>query len=109
MNLNIQGHHVDLTDALRSYVSGKIERLERHMDSLLDVNVILAVDKDRHKAEAVLHVSGAKLFAESEQENMYAAIDNLVDKLDRQVCKLNAKRHDHHYNEAHKTGLSLQQ
>ncbi len=108
MNLNIQGHHVDLTDSLRNYVSGKIERLERHMDGLLEINVILAVEKLRHKAEATLHVSGANLFAESVEDDMYAAIDGLVDKLDRQVCKLNAKRHDHHYNEAHKTGLSLQ-
>lgn len=108
MNLNIQGHHVDLTDALRGFVSGKMEKLSRHMDDLIDANVILSVDKLRHKAEATLHVSGATLFAEATKDDMYAAIDGLIDKLDRQVCKFNGKRHDHHSNEAHKTGLSLQ-
>ena len=108
MNLNIQGHHVDLTDSLRSYVSAKLEKLSRHMDGLIDVNVILSVEKLRHKAEATLHASGTTMFAESVQEDMYAAIDSLIDKLDRQVCKHNEKRHDHHSNEAHKTGLSLQ-
>lgn len=109
MNLNIQGHHVDLSDALRSFVSSKLEKLSRHMDDLIDVNVILTVDNNiRHKAEATLHVSGATMFAEATKDDMYAAIDGLVDKLDRQVCKFNAKRHDHHSEEAHKTGLSLQ-
>ncbi len=102
MNLNIQGHHVDLTDSLRNYVSGKIERLERHMDGLLEINVILAVEKLRHKAEATLHVSGANLFAESVEDDMYAAIDGLVDKLDRQVRKHKEKRVDHHAREADK-------
>lgn len=109
MNLNIQGHHVDLSDALRSHLSEKIEKLSRHMDGLINLDVILTVDnKINHKAEANLQVSGATLHAESTRDDMYAAIDGMVDKLDKQVCKFNAKRHDHHANEAHKTGLSMQ-
>lgn len=108
MNLNIQGHHVDLTDSLKDFVSGKIERLSRHMDDLIDVNVILSVNKLEHKAEARIHVSGADMFAENVEQDMYAAIDGLVDKLDRQIHKHNGKRHDHHAQEAHKSSLSLQ-
>ncbi len=108
MNLNIQGHHVDLTDALRDFISGKIERLSRHSDDLIEVNVILEVDKHQHKAEATVQVSGATLFAENTKQDMYAAIDGLVDKLDRQINKHNGKRHDHHAEQAHKSGLSLQ-
>ncbi len=109
MNLNIQGHHIDLTDALRDFISGKIERLSRHMDDLIDVNVILSVNKHEHKAEARIHVRGADMFAEDiKQDDMYAAIDGMIDKLDRQINKYNGKRHDHHAQEAHKSGLSLQ-
>ncbi len=109
MNLNIQGHHIDITDALRNFISGKIERLSRHMDDLIDVNVILSVNKHEHKAEARIHVSGADMFAECIEQDMYVAIDGLIDKLDRQINKHNGKRHDHHQQEAHKSGLSLQQ
>ena len=109
MNLNIQGHHVDLTDALRSHISDKLEKISRHMDDLINMDVILTVDNSiRHKAEANLHVSGATFHAESTKDDMYTAIDGMVDKLDKQVCKFNAKRHDHHANEAHKIGLSMQ-
>lgn len=108
MNLSIQGHHLEVTDSLRSFISGKIERLSRHMDDLIDVDVILSVSKLEHKAEAKLHVSGANMFAESTKQDMYAAIDGLVDKLDRQITKHNGKRHDHRAHEAHKSGLSLQ-
>ena len=108
MNLNIQGHHVELTDALRNFISGKIERLSRHMDDLIDIDIILSVSKHEHKAEGRIHVSGADMFAEDTKMDMYAAIDGLVDKLDRQINKHNGKRHDHHAQEAHKSGLSLQ-
>lgn len=108
MNVNIQGHHVELTDALRDFISGKIERLSRHMDDLIDIDVILSVNKHEHKAEARIHVSGADMFAENIEQDMYVAIDGLVDKLDRQINKHNGKRHDHHAHEAHKSSLSLQ-
>ncbi len=87
MQISVTGHHLDVTEALRSYVETKFERLERHFDHVTDVHVILGVEKINKKAEATVQVSGAKLFAEDHQEDMYAAIDGLVDKLDRQVVK----------------------
>ena len=98
MNLSISGHHMDLTPALRSFVTTKMQKLERHFDHLIDSNVVLSVEKLRHKAEATLHVSGATLFAEATEEDMYAAIDGLIDKLDRQICRYNDKQKDHHAN-----------
>jgi putative sigma-54 modulation protein len=85
--MNLTGHHVDITDALRQYVTTKFERLERHFDSVTNVHVVLSVEKLQQKAEAKMHVSGADVFADSIHEDMYAAIDALVDKLDRQVKK----------------------
>lgn len=96
MQINITGHHVDITDPLRDYVTSKFDRLERHFDHVTDVHVILGVEKLRHKAEATMHVSGGKLFADSTEEDMYAAIDGLVDKLDRQLKKHKEKVTDHH-------------
>jgi len=87
MQINLTGHHLDLTDALRTYVNDKFVRLERHFDHINNVHVILEVDKVRQIAEAKLNVNGGELFATSEDEVMYAAIDSLVDKLDRQVIK----------------------
>jgi len=87
MQLSVSGHHVDLTDALRNYVTDKFERLERHDDHITNVHVVLTIEKVVHKAEATLHTSGAELFADAAAENMYAAIDALIDKLDRQIVK----------------------
>jgi len=95
MQVNLSGHHVEITDSLRSHVNGKIDRLRRHFDHALDVQVVLTVEKLRHKAEGTLHVSGISLHAYDEQEDMYAAIDGLVDKLDRQGKKHKEKRKDH--------------
>ncbi|MCG6898553.1 MAG: ribosome-associated translation inhibitor RaiA [Gammaproteobacteria bacterium] len=99
MKINLTGHHVELTDPLRAYVNNKMERLERHFDHVTDTHVVLSVEKLRHKAEATMHVSGGSIFADAEQENMYAAIDSLVDKLDRQVKKHKEKMTDHHRSE----------
>lgn len=87
MQINISGHHVELTEALRDYVTNKLSKLERHFDNITTTQVTLTVEKLRQKAEATVHVSGADLFAQSEHEDMYAAIDALTDKLDRQVIK----------------------
>jgi putative sigma-54 modulation protein len=101
MNLNISGHHLDLTPALRGYVTDKLKRVERHFDHLIDAAVILSVDsKLQHKAEATLHARGANLHAENVQGDMYAAIDGLMDKLDQQTRKLKEKVRDHHAREA---------
>jgi putative sigma-54 modulation protein len=102
MNLNIAGHHLPLTPALRTYVSEKINRLERHFGHLIGANVILSVEKTRHKAEATIHTRGANLHAEAIDDDMYAAIDSLADKLDSQTRKLKEKARDHHAKEVHK-------
>lgn len=95
MQIDITGHHIEVTDSLRDYVNSKFEKLERHFDNVVDVHVILTVEKLTHKAEATLVVSGARLFADATNEDMYAAIDALTDKLDRQVVKHKEKRADH--------------
>jgi putative sigma-54 modulation protein len=95
MQINITGHHIDITDALRSYVSEKLEKLERHFDHVTNVHVILTVEKQSQKAEANVHVSGADLFAQHDSEDMYASIDGLVDKLDRQIVKYKEKIGSH--------------
>lgn len=95
MQVNVTGHHLDITDALRNYVDTKFERLERHFDHVTDVHVILGVEKINKKAEATVQLNGAKLFAEDVQEDMYAAIDGLIDKLDRQVKKHKEKITNH--------------
>lgn len=87
MQLTISGHHLDVTDALNEYVTNKISRLERHHDRITSTAVILSVDKLEQKAEATVHVSGAEFFADATHEDLYAAIDALVDKLDRQLIK----------------------
>lgn len=96
MQINLTGHHVDVTSSLRDYVTGKMDRLERHFDHVTDVHVILSVEKLRHKAEATIHISGGNLFADATEEDMYAAVDALVDKLDRQIKKHKEKLTNHH-------------
>ncbi len=99
MQINLTGHHLEVTPPLRDYVTNKMERLERHFDHVTDIHVILSVEKLRHRAEATLRLSGGNVFADATQEDMYAAIDSLVDKLDRQVKKHKEKMTDHHRNE----------
>jgi len=102
MQINITGHHVDITAALHAYVEEKFERLERHFDNITNAHVILEIEKDRQKAEATIHVSKGQVYADAEDENMYAAIDSLADKLDRQIKKHKEKLKDHHRGEGRK-------
>jgi putative sigma-54 modulation protein len=95
MQLNISGHHLDITDAIRDYVVNKLSRLERHNDRITSTNVILSVDKLIQKAEATVHVSGGEIFADAEHDDLYAAIDSLTDKLDRQLIKHKEKHRGH--------------
>lgn len=95
MHVIITGHHLEITDSLRAHVDAKFEKLARHFDNVTDVHVILTVEKLVHKAEATLQISGAKLFAEDHGEDMYVAIDNMVDKLDRQITKHKEKNWGH--------------
>jgi len=87
MNLHLTGHHVDITPALRDYVSIKLQRIRQHFDHVIDVNVILRVEKLHQKIEASVHVRGRDIHCESTDPDMYAAIDGLVDKLDRTIIK----------------------
>ena len=103
MQLNLTGHHIDITPALRERVAGKVARVERHFDQLTDIHVILTVEKLRHKAEATVNVPGERLFAESVGNDMYAAIDSMVDKLDRRIRKFKEKLTDHHARDARKS------
>ena len=106
MNLTVSGHHVTVTPAIRSYVQSKLERVARHCDDLIGANVILSVQKLRQKAEVTVRVRGKDIYVESDDADLYAAIDLLVDKLDRQIIKYkdraNAHPHDalkHHGDE----------
>jgi len=106
MQLSLTGHHLDITPALRDYVESKVARLERHFDHVTDIHCVLSVEKLRHRAEAKINVSGGTLFADAVEEDMYAAIDGMVDKLDRQVKKHKEKLTDHHAREADKRDIS---
>lgn|SRR5512135_1575933 len=98
MNLNLTGRHLEITPAIREHVTSKLDKVKRHFDNVIDINVILSVDKLVQKAEATVHVSGKNIHAETQDSNLYVAIDALVDSLDRQVLKHkeknNARRHD---------------
>jgi putative sigma-54 modulation protein len=107
MQVNLTGHHVDITDALRAYVDEKIARLERHFDHVTNVHVILSVEKLIKKAEATVHIAGADVFADSTHEDMYAAIDSLVDKLDRQVLKHKEKMKKHRGNNSGRESIEI--
>ncbi|MDR7091792.1 MULTISPECIES: ribosome hibernation-promoting factor, HPF/YfiA family [Cellvibrio] len=95
MQINISGRHVEVTDSMKEYVTSKIERLTHHHDRITSTNVILSVDKLIQKAEATIHVSGKDVFAEATHEDLYAAIDALADKLDRQLIKHKEKMRSH--------------
>jgi putative sigma-54 modulation protein len=98
MNLNLSGHHLEITPAIREHVLSKIDKVKRHFENVIDVNVILSVEKLKQKAEANVHLSGKTIFVECEDENLYVAIDSLIEKLDRQILKHKekhaARRHD---------------
>jgi putative sigma-54 modulation protein len=102
MNLTISGHHLEVTPALREYVLTKLDRVTRHFDQVVDVNVLLTVEKQKEKdkrqrAEVTLHTKGKDIFVETAHEDLYAAIDELMDKLDRQVVRHKDKLQDHHH------------
>jgi putative sigma-54 modulation protein len=99
MQLSVTGHHIEITESLRHYVGTKLAKLERHFDQMTDIHCVLTVEKLEHKAEATIHVGGGTIHAEQIEQNMYAAIDVLVDKLDRQVKKHKEKLTDHHARE----------
>lgn len=87
MQISISGHQLDVTDALRQYIEEKLERIERHAEHITKVDITMTVEKQRQKAEGNVHVAGADIHASAEHEDMYAAIDAMADKLDRQLVK----------------------
>lgn len=95
MQINLTGHHIEITESLREYVQTKFSKLERHFDQINNVHVVLNVEKLQQKAEARLHLRGTEVFAVSEHADMYTAIDSLIDKLDRQVIKHKEKLTKH--------------
>jgi putative sigma-54 modulation protein len=102
MNLTISGHHLEVTPALRSYVTSKLDRIMRHFDQVVDVKVLLSVEnlkekESRQRAECKIHVKGSDMFAESAHSDLYAAVDELVDKLDRQVVRHKDRLQNHHH------------
>lgn len=92
MQVNISGQHLEVTDSLRDYVTEKLERLARHFDKITNVQVIMQVEKLQQKIEATMHIAGGEVVANAEHEDMYAAIDLLTDKLDRQLIKHKEKQ-----------------
>lgn len=106
MQLNITGHHIEVTPALRDRLSSKMQRLERHFDHVTQAHVVLTVEKLRHKAEATLNVARGQLHAEATENDMYAAIDALMDRLDRQIRKHKTKLKNHHQRDADKSRLA---
>ena len=97
MNLNITGHHIEVTPAIREYVTGKLDRVLRHFDQVTSSHVILSVEKLQQKAEVTLHVKGKDIFADAIDGDLYAAIDLVADKLDRQVVKHKEKASNHNH------------
>ena len=107
MQLDLSGHHVEITDSMRGYVEKKFERISRHFEQVIDVHCVLTVEKLRHKAEATLMMRGNKIYADATELNMYAAIDALADKLDRCVKKHKEKASDHHAEDVIKARSAL--
>lgn len=108
MNLTISGHHLEVTPALREYVLTKLDRVTRHFDQVVDIAVLLSVEKlkekeRRQRAEVTLHMKGKEIFVESAHQDLYAAIDQLMDKLDRQVVRHKDRLQDHHHVAAKRT------
>ena len=95
MQLNLSGHHLDITSSIRQHTSDKLTKIKHHFDNVMNVNMILEVQKDLQKAEATIHVSGADLFAKAQSNDMYASIDQLINKLDSQIIKHKEKLHNH--------------
>jgi len=111
MNLTISGHHLEVTPALKEYVLTKLDRVTRHFDQVVDVNVLLTVEKNKEKerrqrAEVTLHVKGRDIFVEQAHEDLYAAIDQLMDKLDRQVVRHKDRLQNHHHEAAKRLDVS---
>ena len=99
MKINVTGRHIHITEALQLYIENKFKKIEKHFENIIDIHVILTVEKIRMEAEATLKINKSNIFANSEKEDMYMAIDELVDKLDRQLKKQKEKKMSRRRNE----------
>lgn len=97
MNLNITGHHLDVTPAIREYIHTKMTRVVRHFDHVIDTQVILSLEPLKHRAELTLHIPGKDIHCEASEDNLYAAIDLLIDKVDRKVLQYKTRTQNHHH------------
>ncbi|MFA5487894.1 MAG: ribosome-associated translation inhibitor RaiA [Candidimonas sp.] len=95
MNLSITGRHLEVTPAIREYVMNKMARVSRHFDNVIDTQVILSIERVNHTAEATMRLPGKDIHCEATDENLYASIDLLADKIDRQVIKYKTKTQNH--------------
>ncbi|MCF6300099.1 MAG: ribosome-associated translation inhibitor RaiA [Proteobacteria bacterium] len=102
MQLRITGHQLEVTQPIREYINTKFDKIKRHFDQVLNVHVIISVEKLRHKSEATMHIGGKDFFADSTEEHLYASIDLLTDKLDKQIRRHKDKATNHHREEAHR-------
>jgi len=100
MNLHLTGHQLPITPAIREYIEAKLERITHHFDNVIDVNMIMSVEKLQQKIEATVHIRGKDIFCESSATDMYAAIDGLIDKLDRTIMKHKEKTLSHRHDGA---------
>jgi putative sigma-54 modulation protein len=112
MNLTISGHHLDVSPALRDYVLTKLDRVTRHFDQVVDISVLLSVEKQKEKekrqrAEVTVRVKGRDIFVGNSHEDLYAAIDQLMDMLDRQVCRYKDRVQNHHHASHKRTDLLM--
>lgn len=103
MQIDVTGQNIEITDSLRDYVHNKFDRIVRHFDHLIDVHVVLDVEKQLQHAEATIMTRGKQVFADAKEHDMYAAIDSMIDKLDRQLIKYKERMKDHHHEVPHKT------
>ena len=97
MNLQLTGHQLPITPAIREYIAGKLQRITHHFDNVIDVNVVMSVEKLQQRIEATVHVRGRDIFCENSAQDMYAAIDGLIDKLDRTIIKHKEKALSHRH------------
>jgi len=97
MNLNITGHHLDVTPAIREYIQTKMTRVVRHFDQVIDTHVILSLEPLKHRAELTLHIPGKDIHCEASEDNLYTAIDLLIDKVDRKVLQHKTRTQNHHH------------
>lgn len=103
MQINVTGQNIHLTNPLREYVEAKFDKIRRHFNHLIDVHVVLDVEKQSQHAEATVNAQGRAIFADATERDMYAAIDAMVDKIDRQVIKHKERLKNHHHTVPHKT------